>query len=251
MAAGSGGLLVAVDSPVHRLPAQPKIVALALVVVAIVLTPAGSWGVLAGQGLLVVGAARASRLPAGLVARRLLVEAPFVVFALLMPLVAQGPRIDVGPLSLSRAGLVGGATLLVKATLGVLAAIVLAATTPPRDLLAGLERLRLPAALVAILTFMARYLAVTGDELRRLRMARQARGGAGGARGLVAVAGGVGVLFVRTFERGERVQHAMLARGYDGRMPMLAGATARPVQWALALALPAAAALVLVLGVLR
>ncbi len=51
----------------------------------------------------------------------------------------------------------------------MLAAVVLAATTEARALLAGLERLRLPAVLVAILSFMLRYVVVTADELRRVR----------------------------------------------------------------------------------
>ena len=68
------------------------------------------------------------------------------------------------------------------------------------------------------------------DELRRMRLARSQRGD---TRALaVAVAArpraGIGALAVRTFERGERVHVAMLARGYDGRMPV-AAARARGV----------------------
>ncbi len=249
MAHSPDGLLVRADSPVHRLPAQTKVVALVAVVAVVVLTPAGWWGVLACQAALVVAVAAAARLPARLVARRMAVEAPFVVFALLLPFVAVGPTTTIGPLTVSQHGLVGGATLLVKATVGVLAAVVLAATTEARALLAGLERLRLPAVLVAILSFMLRYMVVTADELRRVRIAREARGGSdrAGAR-LAAVTGGVGTRFVRTYERGERVQQAMLARGYTGRMPALSDHGASVGQWALALALPAAALAVLLVA---
>ncbi|MDO8122013.1 cobalt ECF transporter T component CbiQ [Isoptericola sp. b490] len=240
------GLLIPTGSAVHRLPAQTKIVAVVLVVATVVLTPARSWGVLAAQGALVVAVVAASRLPAVAVLRRLGVEAPFVVFALLMPFVAAGPTTRLGPVTVSQAGLLGGATLLAKATVGVLAAVVLAATTGARELLAGLERLHLPAVLVAILSFMLRYVVVIAEELGRARVAREARGGR--RAGLAAVAGGVGARFVRTYERGERVQQAMLARGYAGRMPVLAGAAATAAQWASALSLPAAALLVLLVG---
>jgi len=108
--------------------------------------------------------------------------------------------------------------VLAKGTLGVVAAIVLSATTAPRDLLAGLERLRLPATLVAILSFMVRYLSVVSDDLQRMRIARESRGYSGSRVGqLTAVAGGVVALFVRSFERGERVHLAMRSRGYTGR----------------------------------
>ena len=54
---------------------------------------------------------------------------------------------------------------------------------PRRDLLAGLERLRLPATLVAILSFMVRYLSVVSDDLQRMRIARESRGYSGGRVG--------------------------------------------------------------------
>ena len=57
---------------------------------------------------------------------------------------------------------------------------------------------------------------------------------------------GAGTLFVRSYERGERVHLAMLARGYDGSMPALhAGSTAGVGPWVAALAVPALAALAL------
>ena len=96
----------------------------------------------------------------------------------------------------------------------------------------GLERLRLPSTLVAILSFMVRYLSVVSDDLHRMRIARESRGYTGGRVGhLKAVAGGVGALFVRSFERGERVHLAMRSRGYTGRMPLLSVAGATREQW--------------------
>lgn len=243
------GLLVLRDSPVHRLPAHAKLVALVAFVLVVVATPAGIWGALAAHAALLALTVALARVPAGIVARRMVVEVPFVVFALLLPFVALGPRVAVGPLTLSEAGLVGGGTLLAKATIGVVAAILLAATTPPRDLLAGLDRLRLPRTLVAILSFMVRYVAVVAGDLQRMRIARASRGEVGGrAARLAAVAAGAGSLFVRSYERGERVHHAMLARGYAGRMPALAARPARPAEWAAAGALPLAGAVALLLA---
>ncbi|WP_409484503.1 cobalt ECF transporter T component CbiQ [Arsenicicoccus dermatophilus] len=239
------GLVIPGDSLVHRLPAQVKVVALVALTMVVVTTPAGGWPVLAADALLLAGVVALARLPWGHVLRRLLVEAPFVVFALVTPFVATGPRVAVLGLSLSRPGLLAGGTLLAKATLGVLAAVILASTTSPREIVAGLDRLRLPATFVAILSFMVRYLAVVSADLHRMRVARESRGCAGGRAGhLVAVAGGAGALFVRSYERGERVHQAMLARGYTGRLPSASSARAATAgEWLHGLALPAAAAI--------
>lgn len=186
---------------------------------------AGAWAAArpyAAYALLLGAVTTFARVPARVVLRRAVVEAPFVVFALLMPFVAAGERVAVGPLSMSVAGLAGGLTLIVKATIGVVGAVLLAATTSSRELLVGLERLRLPASLIAILSFMVRYIAVVADDGHRMRIARESRGAPHGqARALVAMAAGAGSLFVRSFERGERVHRAMLSRGYSGRIPPL------------------------------
>ena len=150
----------------------------------------------------------------------MVVEIPFVVFALLLPFVATGPRIEVLGLSLSEQGLLGAWGLLAKGTLGVLASLLLAATTEPRALLAGLERLRLPTQLVQIMGFMIRYLDVVTEEMRRMHVARQSRGfDARNPRHWPVIAKSAGALFIRSYERGERVHLAMLSRGYTGRMP--------------------------------
>jgi len=61
-----------------------------------------------------------------------------------------------------------------------------------------------------------------------------------------ALASSVGVLFVRSYERGERVYLAMVSRGYDGAMPQLHPVgSARAGQWAGAMAAPAIAVIVM------
>lgn len=232
------GLLVAVDSPIHRLPAHVKLVALFVFVIAVVSTPAAVFWAFGLYAVMLIGAVVTAKVPAPVVSRRLAVETPFIVFALLLPFVATGPYLDVLGLHLSRSGVLGAWNVLAKGTLGVIAAILLSATTAPRDLLAGLERLRLPATLVAILSFMVRYLSVVSDDLHRMRVARESRGYSGGRAGqLKAVAGGVGALFVRSFERGERVHLAMRSRGYTGRMPLLGTEGASSLQWVEGLAI--------------
>jgi cobalt/nickel transport system permease protein len=53
--------------------------------------------------------------------------------------------------------------------------------------------------------------------MRRMRIARESRGFSGGSlRSWPVVARSAGALFIRSYERGERVHLAMLARGYEG-----------------------------------
>jgi cobalt/nickel transport system permease protein len=208
------------DSLVHRMPAHIKLVCLFAFVLVVVATPARMyWAFAVYAGLLACVAALAA-IPARFVVRRMVVEVPFVVFALLMPIVSTGERIEVLGLSLSEAGLVSAWNLLAKGTLGVVASILLGATTDARDLLIGLQRLRLPTRLVEIAAFMVRYIDVVVAEMQRMRVARESRAFEARHLGhLRVVARGAGALFVRTYERGERVHLAMLSRGYTGSMP--------------------------------
>jgi cobalt/nickel transport system permease protein len=229
-------------SPVHRLPPQCKLVAALLFVFVVVATPRERFWAFAAYAGLLAAVVLAARVPARLVLRRMLVEVPFVVFAVLMPFLARGERVEVLGVALSVEGLYGAWNVLAKATLGVVCSILLAATTDLRELLLGLQKLRMPQLLVQIMTFMVRYGDVVTDEMRRMRIARESRGFlARDVRQIPVVARSAGALFIRSYERGERVHLAMLSRGYDGRMPVTDEAAAMPAQWALALALPAAA----------
>jgi cobalt/nickel transport system permease protein len=233
------------NSVADRLPAHTKIVALVVFVLAVVATPRNTFWPYAAHLVALLAAIRASRVPFSYLGKRLVVEVPFVVFALLMPFVATGPRLEVGPLHLSQAGLWGAWALLAKGTLGVLASLLLAATTEPRDLLAGFERLHLPQPLVQIMGFMIRYLEVVTGELNRMRIARASRGfQARSVRQWPALGATLGALFIRSYERGERVHLAMLSRGYAGRMPTLHALTATPAQWTVSGILPVVAVVI-------
>ena len=203
------------DSPLHRMAAHHKVLLAVGFVLLVVATPAGTFWPYAVHAALLLGAVALSRVPPAHLARRMVVEVPFVVFALWLPFVATGPRVAVAGLSLSEAGLVSAGGLLAKGTLGVLTALLLAATTDVRDLLEGLRRLRMPAALVEIMGFMVRYLDVVGGELRRMRVALLSRGfDPRSPRHWPVLARALGALFVRSYERGERVHLAMVSRGY-------------------------------------
>lgn len=232
-------------SPVHRVAPEAKLVALVLFVLAVVATPRTAFWAFAVDGAVVVAVAAVAGIGSLTLARRLVVEVPFLLFALFLPFIGQGERTDVLGVSLSVAGLWGAWNILVKGTLGVAASVVLASTTTVPELLRGLDRLRMPKVVTGIMSFMIRYGDVITDEMRRMKVARQSRGydpkWIWQAR---AVASSAGALFIRSFERGERVHVAMLARGYTGALPDTNLGDRHPSKggWAAALAVPAVAA---------
>jgi cobalt/nickel transport system permease protein len=238
-ASRSDGLYRHGTSLVHRLPAHTKVVAAVLFVIAMVSTPGDAAIAFAAYAGLLLVVTAAAGVPAGFVARGLVIEIPFVLFAVLLPFLAGGEQIDVLGLSLSREGLADAGTLLAKATLGLWTSMLLAGTTRPQELVAALQRLRLPQLLVETLSFMVRYLDVVADDLRRMRIARESRAfSARGPRHWGVLAASAGALFVRSYERGERVHLAMLSRGYAGRLVMSADRPATRREWLTAAALP-------------
>ena len=247
--AAGDGLYVPGRSVVHRVPAAAALLGTVGFVVVVVATPATRPLAYLGYAALLAVAVVAAGLRVRTVLARMVVEVPFVLFALLVPFVAAGPQVEVLGVGLARDGLVDAGALLAKATLGVLASIVLSATQRPRDLLDGLQRLRVPGLVVAIAGTMLRYLEVVLDEMRRMRVARESRGFDGrGWRQLRVLSRSVGALFLRSYERGERVHLAMLSRGYHGSMPRLDELRPRTVaRWAW---VPAAVLPVGALGVL-
>jgi cobalt/nickel transport system permease protein len=203
------------NSPLGRLDPRAKLVAALGFVVLVVATPVGWWRLLAAEALalaFVVGLSGLS--PRALLARWL---GFFVLVAFLALMVAPAhprrPELGLGVVLL---------TIVLKNSLAFLAMLVLTGVTPFPKLLAAMRRLGMPAVLVATLQFMYRYLHVLADELDRMTKARRSRSFRRAGRldwGLLT--GLIGVLFIRAFERGERVHGAMIARGWDGTIRTL------------------------------
>ncbi|HCT76675.1 MAG TPA: cobalt ECF transporter T component CbiQ [Micromonosporaceae bacterium] len=236
-------------SLVHHLAPETKIVAALAFTIVVVATPRERVVAFGAYALLVLALTIVARVPALWLAKRSLIELPFVATALLLPFFATGPKVDLLGLSLAVDGLWGGWNILIKGTLGVLIALLLTATTSARDLLVGLDRLRTPQAITQIALFMLRYLEVLADEARRMRIARISR--LDDPRFLWQLKGfatGLGTLFLRAFERGERVYLAMRSRGYTGRLPtaLHAETIASARQWVVAAVVPVTAVVILI-----
>lgn len=217
------GLAGNTSSAVHRLDPRAKVIGLLGVTVVAVTTPLGAWPTWVACAIVLATVAALAGVGPGTIWRRGRFLLPLVLFvAVFLPFVRGGEQVEVGPLSLSQAGLAAFVAVSVKAVLGTVGAILLGATTTFPATLRALESLRLPRLFVLITGFVYRYLFVVVDEVQRMRAALAARGYRprtvlqAAAVGRVATA-----LFLRTHARGERVYLAMLSRGYTGAVPAL------------------------------
>ena len=228
----SHALYVHEHSPLHRLAPEAKLAATLTFVVCVAITPREALWAFGGYALILAILLTVSRIPPLFLVARLSAVIPFVLFALFIPFIASGPTTEVWGLELSVEGLWGTWNILAKAVLGASATIVLTATTEVPDIIRGMGDLRVPALFTAIAMFMVRYLELVADEVRRMRIAMESRGY--DPRWLAQarpIATGSGALFVRTYERGERVHAAMLARGFTGTMPRLGHVRAAAHDW--------------------
>lgn len=201
-------------------------------VLCVAVTPRDAVWAFGLYAFLVAGLVVASRIRFKFVILRLLAITPFVLFAVLIPFVASGERTEIWGVSVSVEGLWGAWNIFAKATLGASVSIVLTATTEIPDIIRGLGKLRVPSLFISIAMFMVRYLELISDELRRTRVAMTSRGY--DPRWLYQarpIASSAGALFIRSYERGERVHAAMLSRGFTGEMPDLGHRSAAAYEW--------------------
>jgi cobalt/nickel transport system permease protein len=217
-------------SPVHEMDARVKLVLTLAFIVAVSLTPNGAWAALPLFLSLTLSVALLSDLGVVFVLSRSLIAIPFALAAVTAVFARPGEPLCscslLGwQLTATDQGLVAFVSIVLKSWLSVQMATLLAATTSFPDLLRAMRALHVPRVLVAIALLMYRYIFVLVDEAARLQRARDARSadpdghGGGAVTWRAKVLGGmVGNLFVRSYERSERVYAAMLARGYRGEL---------------------------------
>lgn len=191
------------ESPIHRLDPRVKTVCVLIFVLTVVLTPPTRFAAFFLYTVLIFSVALLTDIPLSFILKRSLIIVPFALMIGLFNLFFK-------PFSVFF-------NILAKSWLSVLALIILSATTDFPTLLKALESLGTPKLLTTILSFMYRYIFTLIDQVTKLERARVAR--SYGRRGIFqvrALGNMLGSLFINTYERGERIYQAMLARGYHG-----------------------------------
>jgi len=236
------------SSLVHQLDPRVKLVLTLAFVLTTALIPTGAWAIYVLLFALMFSVILLSELGVGYVYKRAALAFPFVLAALPLVFTAAGPYVldtTLGGvvLRISQPGLDRFLSIAFKSWISVQAAIVLATSTPFPELLVAMRTIKIPRLLVAIFGLMWRYLFVLADESMRLIRARAARSGlaaqgegkpGGGVIWRARVTGGMaGSLFLRAFERSDRIYVAMASRGYDGEVRLLPLPALKPAQWAI------------------
>ncbi len=216
---------------IHHLDPRVKVAVTIVFIVSNALLPDGAWMafVLAWLFLLLVNAL--SQLGITYTIKRSLIALPFALIAITILFSMPGKplysfQLFMTHLTITDMGLLRFVSILIRSWLSVQMAILLVAVTRFPDLIHALEHLRVPAILTTIIAFLYRYLFVLTDEVVRLLRARESRSAAstgnrsgGGVFWRAKVAGNMaGQLFLRSYERSDRIYNAMLSRGYSGHL---------------------------------
>ncbi|NWF62755.1 MAG: cobalt ECF transporter T component CbiQ [Chloroflexi bacterium] len=217
------------ESFIHRLDPRVKTVVTIVFILSNALLPDGAWLAFGAAWLFLLAANWLSQLGLGYTLKRSLIALPFALIAITVLFSIPGKPLTTFPFlfwdfTITDAGLLRFVSILIRSWLSVQIAILLVAVTRFPDLIHALEHLRVPLALTTIIAFLYRYLFVLTDEVFRLLRARESRSaavtGLRSGRGVMwraKVAGNMaGQLFLRSYERSDRIYNAMIARGYAG-----------------------------------
>ena len=219
------------ESFLHRLDPRVKVLVTVVFIISNALLPDGAWVAFGFAWLFVLVSNLLSKLGIGYTLKRSIIALPFALIAITVLFSIPGKPLTtfnfmMMDLTITDMGLLRFVSILIRSWLSVQMAILLVAVTRFPDLIHALEHLRIPAVLTTIIAFLYRYLFVLTDEVFRLLRAREARSAAvpgsrsgGGVVWRAKVAGNMaGQLFLRSYERSDRIYNAMVARGYAGHL---------------------------------
>ncbi|MFO8240482.1 MAG: cobalt ECF transporter T component CbiQ [Dissulfuribacterales bacterium] len=180
-------------------------------------------------GLLLVMAARLSLKE---IFRRLFVVNLFVMMLwLILPWATTGSGIvNWGPIIITFEGINLAFSITLKCNAIILANLALLSTSTIFSLAHALAHLRVPSKIVQLIFFSWRYFHVIDSEFHRMNQAIKVRGFKPGSNLHTYRTYGhlIGTLFIKSLERGESVQKAMLCRGFDGTFWLLSHFRLRP-----------------------
>lgn len=164
-------------------------------------------------------------IPKSFLLRRIFVVNVFIVALwLILPWTTPGTSLfQIGPVHVTRQGLSLCMTITLKCNAIVMYNMALLSTSTIFALAHALDHLKVPSVLVQLFFFSWRYLHVLEDEYLRIKRAALLRGFRPGTNLFTykTYANILGTLFVRSYDRGQRVYWAMVCRGFNGTFWLL------------------------------
>ena len=216
------------ESILERLDPRTKIISFLLIILCLILFPVKSVKDYGLFFLLILVIALLSRVTPKQILKKLILLIPFILFiTMLIPFFKEGHTywsIKIGKLELDIAyeGIQTFIKIFIKSSLSILLIVIASFTITFSDFLKGLEMLHFPRLLVMLMSFMYRYIFVLLDEAKRLMRARSIRYfGSRYIEQFKIIGYIIGILFIRTFERAEKIYSAMVTRGFNGEVPCI------------------------------
>ena len=218
-------------SLIHHLDSRVKVVVTIAFILSNALLPDGAWIAFMLAWAFVLLANMLSGLGIGFTFRRSFIALPFALAAITVLFSIPGEpvssfRFMMWDFTITDAGLLRFVSIVIRSSLSVQMAILLVAVTEFPKIVHALNHLRVPTIITVIISFLYRYLFVLADEVLRLLRARQSRSAAAAGKNpggsvlwRARIAGHMaGQLFLRSYERSDRIYNAMLSRGYKGEL---------------------------------
>lgn len=196
------------DSVIHKADSRLKIIISFVFILFIVSANPTAYLSFVLYGLILLILLAVSKIPFLFIFKKTLVVIPFVVLiAAFIPFMK------------GQDGIILFRGIVLRSYLSILCMTLLISSTKFTRLLKGLEQLKIPKIFIMVMSFMYRYLFLLVDETQRMQRAKESRsfGKAGYFRIIRTLSNIIGVLFVRSYERAERVYLAMCSRGFNGR----------------------------------
>ncbi len=210
-----------ISSPIHRLEARVKIILFLGLLLVSLSTPARHFRAFGAYIAILLALVLISRVPVSFLAKRVSVVIPLVflmtVFLPFFPRETEKGTMTLLGINLSKEGLLLARNICIKSSVGVISLLLLVTTTPFDKLMRAFESLKVPKLFTLLSSFAYRYIFIIVDEAMRMKRARDLRTfkreALPQARSLGSL---IGLLFLRSYERSERIFRAMCVRGFKG-----------------------------------
>jgi len=213
--------LARMGSPVHRLDSRTKVLTTAVFIIAVMSFSRYEVSALMPFVLYPVVLMAAGNIPPGCILRKMLIAAPFALaVGVFNPLMDRQAVVAVGSYGIS-GGWLSFASIAIRFTLTVSAALTLLACTGIHQLVAGMVRMGLPRVFAVQLQLLYRYLFVVTDDALRMMRAVEMRSVGRSAMRPRTYASLVGHLLFRSMDRAQRIYQAMVSRGYEGHLRVM------------------------------
>ena len=210
------------NSELKNIKPQQKVLGCFLIVLSIAFSDVRNLFQILSHIFLVFYILSLTKIPLKTYFNRLALDIPFILFALFLPFLSSENNdkvFEFFSFSIYQTGINDMFTILFKATLGLSVGIILTAVTSSMEIIYGLQKLKVPNIIIAIMSFTIRYIDVFIDEFKRVKISMASRGYVEkGLKTLLPIAYASGAMLIRGYERGERVYLSMISRGFKGNI---------------------------------